>query len=88
MSEVEDYGDIVQESDRNAALLLAVAVLAWAIENDEPFNVDSSIVNDVIQSNIELGTSIPELAFSVDEENRLRIGVTMHKPEEYDLEED
>lgn len=83
---MSEFEDIVEETDRNAMLLLAVSVLAWAVEHDEVLSVDSTIVNDIINSNIELGTSVPELAFK-QEDGRLMIAVTMHKPEEYNLED-
>ena len=84
MTETDD--ELMDSNERNSALLMCIAMLAFAIENDEPFNVDKQIVSDIIESNIQLGTSVPKVAFQHTDDNRLMIGVTMHTPEEIEKE--
>lgn len=67
----------------SAALLLCCAVLAYQLEHDELLEVDSKIVNDIIDSGLKLGTSVPALDFKHTDEGRLTIGVTMHDPKEF-----
>lgn len=84
MSEFEDES-LVQETDRNAALLMCVAILAYQLEFGEPVSVDANIVNDIIKSSQHTNKSVPKIEFLGSGEGRMTIKVSMHEPEEFDL---
>lgn len=59
-----------------------ISFLAYAIENDEPFNVSLQIVEDILRSMQADGT-VPELALGDDGNGRMKVGVILVKePEE------
>ncbi len=59
---------------------LAVAILATAIENDEIFNVDKKIAEDIVTS-MKLSKTWPEIEVYEDG-NRLKYGVKLVEMEE------
>ena len=59
---------------------LVIAVLAFAVENDEPFNVDHEIVKNIYLTMIENNTH-PELSI-MDENGRRKFGVKLVSKDE------
>lgn len=55
-----------------------ISFLAYAIENDEPFNVSLKIVEDILLSMQADGT-VPELALGDDGNGRMKVGVILVK---------
>lgn len=54
-----------------------VAILAYAVENDEVFNVDATIMKTVFESMVENDT-LPELSLLYDDkEKRMKFGVKL-----------
>lgn len=73
------------ETSLNIQMLL-VAILAWAVENDEPFNVSPEIVQNILDSMVVTDSDL-EIVWDDDSSDRLKIGVRLVNgkvPEEYE----